>query len=171
MAVKRADSEVGVADEIVVERVTGPTEEVRRLVGELEAALSANYAPHQRHGLKLDALFQPGIRFFVARFDGEAVGCGGIALLDGFAELKRMYVRDGVRGRGVAPAILARLEREAREAGYEVGRLETGTLQHQAIRFYGRSGFRTCGAFGGYATMAPGQIDTSVFMEKALPSG
>src|SRR4051794_33682181 len=107
------------AGEIVVVRGSGPTDEVRTLVGEIEAALSANYAPHQRHGLKLDALFQPGIRFFVARLGGEAVGCGGIALLDGFAELKRMYVREGLRGRGVARAILAHLEKEARVAGYD----------------------------------------------------
>lgn len=154
--------------EVALERVGAPTEEVRRLVGELEAVLSAEYEPHQRHGLKLDAIFQPHIRFFLARLDGEAVGCGGVALFDGFAELKRMYVQEGLRGRGVAPAILARLEAEARAAGRLLLRLETGTRQHAARRFYQREGFLRCPVFGDYAQMAPEAIAESVFMEKRL---
>ncbi|MBV8912921.1 MAG: M20/M25/M40 family metallo-hydrolase, partial [Acetobacteraceae bacterium] len=148
--------------------VTSPTADACTLVAELEATLSANYEPHQRHGLKLDAIFQPHIRFFVARLDGEPVGCGGIALFDGFAEVKRMYVRAAVRGQGVAPAILARLEQEASAAGYDTIRLETGTLQHAAMRFYLRSGYTTCGPFGDYVRMAPEAIEASVFMAKRL---
>ena len=155
---------------IEIQPSTAPTAEVRTLVAELEAALAANYAPHQRHGLKLDAIFQPHIRFFVARLGHEPAGCGGIAFLDGFAELKRMYVRQALRGRGVAPAILARLEAEARAAGYDIVRLETGTLQHAAMRFYERSGYAVCGAFGDYARMAPAAVETSVFMEKPIRS-
>ncbi len=153
-------------DGISIEPVTAPNGEVRTLVGELDAALSAHYASHQRHGLSLDALFQPHIRFVVARLGGAPVGCGGVALLDGFAELKRMFVRDAARGRRVADAILARLEDEAVAAGYRLLRLETGTVQHAALRFYRRSGFATCGAFGDYARMPAEAIATSVFMEK-----
>ena len=154
--------------QIVVEPVTAPTDEVRMLVDELEAALSAHYEQHQRHGLALEAIFQPHIRFFVARRDGEPAGCGGVALLDGFAELKRMFVRERLRGTGVAAAILARLEAEAQAAGYRLLRLETGTEQHAAMRFYRRSGFTACGAFGDYAGMAPEAIAASVFMEKPI---
>jgi putative acetyltransferase len=157
-------------DTIEIEPVTSPTDEVRALIGELEATLSANYEPHQRHGLKLQAIFQPHIFFCIARLNGHAVGCGGIAFFDGFAELKRMYVRDALRGRGIAPAILARLEQEARAAGYHTVRLETGTLQHAAMRFYSRAGFATCGPFGDYATMPPAATEASVFMEKPLPT-
>ena len=156
------------ADGIKIERVTGPTAEVQALIGELEAVLSAEYPPHQRHGLPLDAIFQPHIRFFLARLDGTAVGCGGVALLDGFAELKRKYVRESLRGRGIAPALLVRLAAEARSAGRAMLRLETGDKQAAAIRFYRRAGFRECGAFGDYARMTPDAIATSVFMEKSL---
>src|SRR5471032_1002521 len=133
--------------DITVELAPAATDEVRVLVDELEQVLAAEYPPEQRHGLALDAIFQPHIRFFVARLDGAAVGCGGVAFLAGFAEVKRMYVRDAARGRGVAPALLARIEREAREAGVALLRLETGTAQHAALRFYEREGFRPCAAF------------------------
>jgi putative acetyltransferase len=153
---------------ITVELATQPTDDVRALVGELEEILSAGYPPEQRHGLSLDAIFQPHIRFFVARLDGHAVGCAGVALLDGFAEVKRMYVRDSARGSGVAPALLAQLETTAREAGHSLLRLETGTRQLAAIRFYERSGFHRCEVFGEYAIKPTHTIATSLFFEKRL---
>ena len=119
-------------------------------------------------GLALEAIFQPHIRFFLARLRGAAVGCGGVALFSDFAEVKRMYVRDAARGRGVADAILARIEQEVRDAGISTLRLETGVHQEAAMRFYARAGFRRCQAFGDYTVMPPHAIATSVFLEKQL---
>jgi putative acetyltransferase len=151
-----------------IERVTKATDDVRLLIGELDQVLAAEYLPEQRHGLALEALFQPQIRFFLARLRGVAVGCGGMALFDDFVEVKRMYVRPTVRGRGVAQALLTRIETEARDAGFVVLRLETGERQAAALRFYARAGFQTCAAFGDYTAMSPQAIATSIFMEKRL---
>jgi putative acetyltransferase len=156
------------AMELTIELAPHATAEVAVLVAELEDVLAAEYPPEQRHGLELEAIFQPHIRFFLARMDGVAVGCGGIALLDGFAEVKRMYVRASARGRGAAPALLARLEAEALATGRDVVRLETGTRQLAALRFYERCGFQRCGAFGEYAAMAPARTTASVFLEKRI---
>jgi putative acetyltransferase len=154
--------------DIRVERATGPTEEVRLLIGELDAELLRHYPPEQRHGLKLDALFQPHIRFFIAWADGRPAGCGGIALFADFAELKRMYVRPDARGQGVADALLARLADEAEAAGLSLLRLETGTVQHAAIRFYQRAGFTPCRAFEPYRSMPAENTVSSLFMEKRI---
>lgn len=151
-----------------VELAANVTDEVRFLVDELEAVLAAEYPPEQQHGLAIDAIFQPHVRFFLARRHGAAVGCGGVALFPDFAEVKRMYVRDAARGQGVADAILARIEAEARSAGLSLLRLETGDRQIAAMRLYARMGFRACPVFGEYARMAPSAIATSVFMEKRL---
>ena len=98
----------------------------------------------------------------------RSVGCGGVALFETFAEVKRMYVRDEVRGRGVGWALLTRIESEAKGGGLDLLRLETGTRQFAAMRLYERAGFRPCEAFGEYASMAPEAIATSVFLEKRL---
>jgi putative acetyltransferase len=105
--------------------------------------------------------------------NGAAAGCGGVALFSDFAEVKRMYVRPSARGRGVAQALLKRLEAEARSAGLLLLRLETGDRQVAAMRLYERAGFARCGAFGAYAAMPPGAIATSIFLEKRLagPAG
>jgi putative acetyltransferase len=153
---------------IDIERITTATDDVRRLIGELDQVLAAEYSPEQRHGLALEALFQPHIRFFLARLNGAAIGCGGMALFDDFAEVKRMYVRETTRGLGVAQALLTRIETEARLTGFVVLRLETGERQAAALRFYARAGFRLCAAFGDYAAMPPAAIATSIFMEKRL---
>jgi putative acetyltransferase len=153
---------------IAIEPALAPTEEVRTLVAELEGILAAEYTPEQRHGLSLDAIFQPHVRFFVARWQGAAVGCGGVALFPDFAEVKRMYVREAAWGKGAAEALLDRIEHETRGAGLHLLRLETGDRQGASIRFYERAGFVRCGPFGAYATMAPAAIVTSLFYEKKL---
>ncbi len=155
-------------DGVSVEVVRAPTDEVRALVDELEDTLAKEYPPEQRQGLSLDAIFQPEVRFFIARLDGVAVGCGGVAFFADFAEVKRMYVRENLRGRGIAQAVLARIEAEAREHELDLLRLETGDRQVAAIKLYERAGFRVCEAFGDYAAMALHAMATSVFFEKRL---
>jgi putative acetyltransferase len=151
-----------------IERATTATPEVVELVTELESELSANYPPEQRHGLSLDKLFQPHIHFVIARQEGRGVGCGGIAFFSGFAELKRFYVRPDLRGRGIADTILRQLADVAAAGGCTLLRLETGTEQRAALRFYERCGFARCAAFEPYASMPANATATSIFMEMAL---
>jgi putative acetyltransferase len=153
---------------IAVEHLCAPTPEARQLIAELEHVLGSVYPPEQRHGLSIEQVFQPNVRFFIARLGGAAVGCGGIALFDDYAEVKRMYTREAARGQGVGKTLLARLEHEARDAGKPVLRLETGTLQAEAIGLYERCRFQPCGPFGHYAALEPHRIAASLFYEKIL---
>ena len=153
---------------LTVTLTAAPNDAVRMLIAELEDVLSAEYPPEQRHGLPLEAIFQPHVRFFVATLDGAPAGCGGVALFDGFAEVKRMYVRPAARGQGIARAILARLEAETRAANLPTLRLETGDQQTDALRLYRRYGFTQCPPFGDYANLPPHAISTSIFLEKPV---
>jgi putative acetyltransferase len=138
------------------------------LIGELNDVLGAVYEAHQRHGHSIEQLFQPQVRLFMARLDGIAVGGGGVAMFDDYAEVKRMYTRPVARGRGIAKAVLHKIEDEARGAGVTVLRLETGTQQREAIGLYERMGFQPRGPFGPYAAMPAHNIETSLFFEKVL---
>ena len=154
--------------EVTIERLFAATPDASKLIEELDRVLGALYDPEQRHGLSIEQVFQPNVRFFVARLGEEAVGCGAVALFDEYAEVKRMYTREAARGRGVGKALLARIEREARDAAKPILRLETGTYQAAAIGLYEGCGFRACGAFGPYAELPPHRIATSLFYEKPL---
>jgi putative acetyltransferase len=112
--------------------------------------------------------------FVVARRGSDSVGCGALrALVDpalvaglgpGVGELKRMYVVPHARGTGVARALLARLEADARALGLTRLVLETGTRQLEAIGLYRSAGFSDIPAYGEY-TASPA---TSVCLGKAL---
>jgi putative acetyltransferase len=158
------------SDAFAVTLAQAPDADIRALVGELDDELAV-LTPDcgQRHGLDLDAIFQPHIRFFIARQREEAVACGGIALLRDYAEVKRMYVRPAWRGKGAADAIMRRLIAEATGAGISLLRLETGADFIPAGRFYRRWGFAPCAAFGDYLAMPPQAIAASAFLKRPLP--
>lgn len=86
--------------------------------------------------------------------DGEVVACGSLRDAgeygDGYGEIKRMYVRPGARGRGLAGHVLARLHELAAEAGLRRIILETGDIQTAAIRLYRSAGYRRIAAYGPY---------------------
>jgi len=67
------------------------------------------------------------------------------------------------RGRGVGTAVLRFVEARARERGATRLTLETGTLQHEALRLYARHGYAPCAPFGAYRP-----DPHSVFMEKSV---
>lgn len=121
------------------------------------------FAPEDNHFLSIDALCGPGITFLGA-YEGEGLlGCAALAARPGYGEVKSMFVDPDARGRGVAAALLDRLEAEARGRDLTVLRLETGDALVAAIRAYTRHGFAIRGPFGDYAAN-----DSSVFMEKVL---
>lgn len=96
--------------------------------------------------------------------DGSPAGCGGLRQLDDTsAEIKRMFVDPAHRGTGVSVAVLLELEAAAVQHGWTTLRLETGTEQPDAIRFYTREGYTRIPNFGHYAHSA-----ISLCFEKSL---
>jgi GNAT superfamily N-acetyltransferase len=89
--------------------------------------------------------------FLVAYVDGVPAACGGWRAHETDVELKRMYVSPAFRGRGLARAVLASLERTAAEAGHRRMILETGQRQPEAIALYTSSGYEPVPRFGYYA--------------------
>jgi putative acetyltransferase len=140
--------------------------DAQRLIAALDAGLAELYQAAERFGPNLKAGHLEAGRgtFLVARDDGRAVGCGAIRLIDPTtAEVKRMYVEPGQRGKGVGRAILARLDAAARQMGAGRLVLETGIHSPEALALYRGAGFRQIDCWGEYASSA-----TSVCMEKIL---
>ncbi len=90
---------------------------------------------------------------------GEAVlaGCVGLRRLPlpeelgpedvKCAEIKRMYVRENFRGRGIAARLLEEVENFAREAGYAWIYLDTASDMAAAARLYERNGYERCARY------------------------
>jgi GNAT superfamily N-acetyltransferase len=85
----------------------------------------------------------PGTAWLVVYEDENAVACGGVRPVSpGIGEIKRMFVTAAARGRGHGRALLAELERRARELGYERVRLYTTEVLHEARALYDDAGYR-----------------------------
>ncbi len=89
--------------------------------------------------------------FFVGYVGDDPVVSGGLRDLGADIEIKRMYVVPSSRGSGAAAAMLRHLEDEARRRGFPRVVLETGELQHAAMRLYEREGYERIPNFGYYA--------------------
>lgn len=105
------------------------------------------------------------LKYVIVAYENEAaVGCGAIKQYDATTmEVKRMYVAEEYRGKGIASAVLKELEKWAAELGFQKCILETGTAMPEAIGLYTRNGYQKISNFGQYAG-----VETSVCFEKQL---
>jgi putative acetyltransferase len=139
--------------------------EAQCLIALSEAYMSALYPAESNHFEPADGLRPPGGHFYGAWHGERLVGCGGVKLFeaDGYGEIKRLFVLDSERGRGVARQLMARLEADLVGHGLKLARLETGIHQPEALALYRRLGYVERPPFGGYA---PDPL--SAFLEKTL---
>ncbi|HEX2176308.1 MAG TPA: GNAT family N-acetyltransferase [Nocardioidaceae bacterium] len=146
---------------------------VRPLVEEVQQVYVERYGGRDDTPMAAGEFAPPYGHFVVGWLDGEAVAMGGWRLRVGAdgrrlpgerpAEIKRMFVRAHLRGRGLSRVVLAELESSARAAGVDWLVLETGDRQPEAVSLYRSCGFVDVPAFGLYACEGG-----SVYLGKSL---
>jgi len=103
------------------------------------------------------AYVPPRGRLLLAKAAGAAVGCVALRpLVDGVAEMKRLYLAPGVRGKGVGRRLVEHALAEARDIGYCHVRLETFATMSAANALYDALGFKRIHAY--YDNPLPGAI-------------
>lgn len=119
--------------------------EVRRLV---MAHADARATTPGVEYVRADAAGMPGPYvpprggLWIAAEHGTALGCVALRPVDAqAAEVKRVFVEQAARGRGVGRALMERVIAEARARGYTVLRLGTLDDMHAAIALYESLGF------------------------------
>jgi GNAT superfamily N-acetyltransferase len=122
-----------------------------KLIAEVQQEYVVRYGDEDATPLDPAEFAPPRGLFLVAYVDGTPAACGGWRAHETDVELKRMYVSPAFRGRGLARAILAELERTAGEAGYHRVILETGQRQPEALALYRSAGYEPVPSFGYYA--------------------
>jgi GNAT superfamily N-acetyltransferase len=106
-----------------------------------------------------DEFAPPRGNFLIGYLEGRPVAMGGwrfspVRAPEGAerpAEIKRMFVHETVRGRGLARRLLGALEDDALAAGADWMILETGQPQVAAIGLYRTAGYSDIAPFGFYA--------------------
>lgn len=135
-----------------------------------EADFSA-YLAQQGFGAEVAALpglyASPGGMLLLARVDGELAGCVAYKPLEppAVCEMKRLFVRPGHRGLGLAEQLINRALLEAGQAGFDRMRLDTLPSMGAAQRLYARLGFYEIPAY--LANPVPGARFLEVELSRA----
>lgn len=134
------------------------------LVKHLDADLAA------RDGEVMTAFFSqhnkvPNLSTVLVAYENDIpVGCGAFKKFDDeTVEVKRMFVFEHQRGKGIASQILKQLEGWAKELGYMVCILETGHKQPEAIRLYEKNHYERIPNFPPYVG-----VEESICFKKFL---
>jgi putative acetyltransferase len=92
-----------------------------------------------------DVFETPGSIYFVAEFNGEVVGGGGIYPTEGLptdtCELVKMYLYPQIRGIGLGTLLIKKCIDFAKQTGYQNIYLETMPELQQALKTYQKLGF------------------------------
>jgi len=98
----------------------------------------------------------PDGRLLLAIDNGKVAGCAAVRKIDdGICEIKRLFVRDESRGRGLGRKLAEAIIREARQIGYERMRLDTlPPKMNGAIALYRSLGFKEIAPY--YDNPVPG---------------
>jgi GNAT superfamily N-acetyltransferase len=100
----------------------------------------------------------------VAYLAGEAVGCGAIREYSpDTMEIKRMFVREDQRRKGIAATILDELERWTKELNFTRCILETGEKLPEAIHLYKKKGYVRIANYEPYK-----YLSSSICLEKTI---
>lgn len=137
----------------------------RDLQGAFFADIASRYPgwdPGKSQSAAASDLGPPRGAWVVAYIDGRPVGCGGLTALDGeTAEIRRVYLDQSARGRGIGRTLLQELELHARRLGYRRVRLTTGDRQPEALGLFQTAGYVEIPAFND-------NLFTRYWMEKPL---
>ena len=112
------------------------------------ACTGEGFAIHDAEVAAMSAAYRgPDARYYVVECQGEVRGGGGFARLHGTdaaaatCELRKMYFREDLRGRGLGRSLLELLLDDMRACGYRRCYLETTSWMDDAQRLYRAAGF------------------------------
>lgn len=147
---------------IEIHQISPTDSKVRQLIQQLNTYQIDLYGIDQCTLETPEEMMTNGAYMLGAFVRTELVAMGAIKIKEEYGELKRMYVMESQRGKGIASKILVKLEQFSISKGIFKIRLETGNLHFHAMAMYEKQGYQRIGIYGDYK---PNNI--SVFFEKS----
>ncbi|MDH4109178.1 MAG: GNAT family N-acetyltransferase [Gammaproteobacteria bacterium] len=157
--------------DVMLRRVAADDPELAELIRLSDEYMSALYPAESNHLESPAALAAPNVTILGAYVGDRLAASVAAKTMDDdgvYAEIKRLFVLDAFRGRGLAKRLMDHLEADLSNRDIPLARLETGILQPEALGFYEQRGYAYRPPFASY------RLDPwSVFMEKRIspPAG
>ncbi|MGB4585718.1 MAG: GNAT family N-acetyltransferase, partial [Rectinemataceae bacterium] len=106
---------------------------------------------------------EPEGAIIVAEAGGALCGCVALKKIgEGICEMKRLFVKDAFKGKGIGRELVRRIIDEGRSKGYRFMRLDTLESMKPALALYRSFGFSETAAY------VYNPLEGAVYMEKAL---
>lgn len=88
-------------------------------------------------------------------YDGDTpIGCAAFKKYDDIhAEVKRVFIKEEYRGRGISRCLMENLEKAAKDKGYKYFILESGEPLVSAMALYRKTGYTVIPNYGQYKDM------------------
>jgi putative acetyltransferase len=140
--------------------------DAQSLIAKSDAYMAALYPPESNHLESPQALQLSNAVFLGIYLEDGLAACGAVKILDDddvYGEMKRIFVVEEHRRKGLSKHIMRYLEAHLVGQGVNIARLETGVKQPEALALYKALGYEEREPFGSYD---PDPL--SVFMEKRL---
>ncbi|HXI25361.1 MAG TPA: GNAT family N-acetyltransferase [Pyrinomonadaceae bacterium] len=142
-------------------------EQARALFREYESwlGLSLCFQNFEKELAELPGAYaEPNGRLLLARYDDELAGCVALRKFsESTCEMKRLFVRDTFRGKGVGRFLIETIIRNAKEIGYERMLLDTlPPRMNDAIALYRSRGFQEI------APYYDNPVEGAIFMELTI---
>ena len=151
---------------IVAATTPEDVEHVRTLLREYERSLGIDLAfqGFAQEVAALPGVYAPPRGRLLLAMDGDApAGCVALRpITDDVCEMKRLYLRPSLRGKGAGRMLAGRIIDEARAIGYRTMRLDSLPAMKEAIALYEALGFRKIAPY--YTNPVPG----TVYLEATL---
>jgi|SRR5688500_7245919 len=146
-----------------IKRTDSNDGDFKALVSRLDEDLWSRYGEMQLEYRKWNVI--ENLPTVVVVYAGDKpVGCGCFKQFEtGTVELKRMFVDPAYRSKGIGAAIIAELEKWAKEMDHHSMVLETAIGQPEALHLYRKHGFTDIPRYGQYADKTQ-----SICMKKSL---
>lgn len=136
---------------------------IRQLFREYQTALGVDLC-FQGFEAELDTLQDKYETLLLAFWDDQVCGCVGMWSLPrtGSCEMKRLYVRDQFKGKGIGKQLAQAILKKASEQGFHFMCLDTLSHLKAALSLYNQLGFKACDPYYN------NPLDNVVYLEKSL---
>jgi N-acetylglutamate synthase-like GNAT family acetyltransferase len=85
---------------------------------------------------------EPGGAFYIAKYGNNIIGCVGLKKLDTeICEMKRLFVNDNYKGKGIGKKLVEIIINEGKIKDYKKIRLDTINTMETALKIYYKYGF------------------------------
>ncbi len=122
-------------------------DEVRQLFLEYEKWLNVDlcFQGFEKEVNSLPGKYSPPEgRLYIVKKDYKYIGCIALRKIeDGICEMKRLYLTEAARGKGIGNKLIELIIQDAKDIGYKAMRLDTiKEKMPKAVRLYESHGFR-----------------------------